>query len=346
MRFLSLSVARAVVACACVGLAAVAPRAQQTPAAQDKSKQQAVKISGDEKKAEKKFKEAKDLSAKFAAASEFVQKFPASALRQQIAFELVQAITQVRDVPQRITLAENFLNTFSNADETAAVYPMLIGSYVAAGRAEDAFNAASTLLETNPNEAYVLYLLALSGAGEVQRGNRKFEQQTAQYAARAIQLFEANQRPASVGEEEWTKSRNSWLSQLHQSAAVIALTSGKGAEGQASLQKAAALTPNEPQIYYFLAGAKNDEYQQLVQKFKIAPAGPAQEAARKEAEAKLDEVIDLYARVVALTQGNERYKAMHDQTLQDMTAYYRFRHNNSTAGMQELINKYKTPATP
>jgi hypothetical protein len=67
---------------------------------------------------------------------------------------------------------------------------------------------------------------------------------------------------------------------------------------------------------------------------------------RKKAEAKLDEVIELYARVVALTEGKEQFKPMRDQTIQDLTSYYKFRHNNSTTGMQELINKFKQPATP
>ena len=344
MNFLSLSLARALVACACVGAAAVALQAQEQK--QEKPKEQAVKVSNDERKAAKKISDAKDMTARVAAANEFVKKYPASALRPQIAFELAKAISDLPDVAQRVSYAENFLNTFTNANETAYLYPVLISGYVHSGRAEDAFNAASTLLETTPNEAYVLYLLTLAGAGEAQRGNKKFVPQTLQYSQKAIQLFEANTRPESVGQEEWDKNKGPWLSQLYQAAAVLALTSGRNADAQSSLQKAAALTPNEPQIYYFLAGAKNDEYQTLAQKFKVAPAGAAQDEARKAAEAKLDEVIDLYARVLALTEGKEQFKAMRDQTLQDMTTYYRFRHNNSTAGMQELINKYKTPATP
>ena len=345
MIFKTFSTSRAFRACACQCLLAAAAAATG-PAAAAQEKPKEVKVSNDERKAEKKVKDAQGAAAKFAAASEFVKKYPQSSLRPAIAFEVAKAIAEVPDLSQRVVHAEQFMNTFTNANETSVVYPVLVGAYVFSGRSEDAFNAASTFLETTPNEAYVLYLLTLAGANEAQRGNTKFLQQSLQYGQRAIQLFEANTRPESVGEAEWSANRNTWLSQLHQSLALLALSSNKPADAQASLMKAAALTPNDPMVYYVLAGTKNDEYQKLVQQVKIAPAGAAQDAARKTAEAKLDEVIELYARVIALTEGQERFKPMRDQTLQDMTTYYRFRHNNSTAGMQELINKYKTPATP
>ncbi|HYP53374.1 MAG TPA: hypothetical protein VEQ42_07530 [Pyrinomonadaceae bacterium] len=346
MSFATFSLSRAAVALACLCLLAGAFGARAA-SPQDKPKEQPPKVSNDERKAEKKVKDAQGVAAKFAAATEFVKKFPQSSLRPGIAFEVAKAIAEVPDLSQRVTHAEQFLNTFTNANETAVVYPVLIGAYVFSGRAEDAFNAAPTLLETTPDEAYVLYLLTIAGANEAQKGNAKYLQQSLQYSQNAIRLFEANQRPASVVEEEWNQNRTTWLSQLYQSSALLALSSNKTADAQAALTKAAALTPNDPMVYYVLAGTKNDEYQKLVQQVKIAPAGAAQDAARKTAEAKLDEVIERYARVLALSEGKEQYKPMRDQTMQDMTTYYRFRHNNSTAGMQELINKYKTaPATP
>jgi hypothetical protein len=347
MRFVKFSLSRALMSLACLCLLASASVASAAPQDKSKDKPKEAKVSNDERKAEKKVKDAQGASAKFAAAKEFVQKYPQSSLRPGLTFEVAKAIAEVPDFSQRASLAEQFMNTFTNANETAVVYPVLIGAYVFGGRAEDAFNAASTFLETSPEEAYVLYLLTLAGANEAQRGNTKFLQQSLQYGQKAIGLFEANRRPESVGEAEWNTNKNAWLSQLYQSAALLALSSNKPADAQASLTKAAALTPNDPMVYYVLAGTKNDEYQRLVQQVKIAPAGAAQEAARKTAEAKLDEVIELYARVLALSEGKEQLKPMRDQVIQDMTTYYKFRHNNSTAGMQELINKYKpAPTTP
>ena len=47
----------------------------------------------------------------------------------------------------------------------------------------------------------------------------------------------------SVSVEEWEKSKTHWLSQLYQSVGLLALSGNKSAEAQASLQKAATLTP-------------------------------------------------------------------------------------------------------
>lgn len=314
-------------------------------APQQEKQEKAPKLSDGERKAAQKIVEAKDPDTKMQAVSEFIQKYPQSSLRPEIVKEAAGAIADMQDLAQRITYSQKFLSIFTNASETAIIYPVLIGAYIYSNRSEDAFNAAPALLKTTPDEAYVLYLLTLSGANEAQRGNKKFLEQSTQYSQKAIELFEANKRPLSVSEEEWGKNRTNWLSQLYQSAALLALTNNKSSDAQANLLKAAALTPNDPMIFYVLAGVKNDEYQLLANQFKNA-AGAAQEDARKKAEAKLDEVIEMYARVVALTEGKEQFKQMRDQTLQDLTAYYKYRHNDSTTGMQEFINKYKQPPTP
>lgn len=315
-------------------------------AAHQEKQDKAQKLSDAERKEAQKIQQAADTASKMQAIADFIQKYPQSSLRPAIVNEAVRVITATQDMAQRVTYSEKFLSIFNNANETAVIYPVLIGGYVFSNRSDDAFNAGAKLLQTTPDEAYVLYLLTLSGANEAQRGNKKFLEQSTQYSQKAIQLFEANSRPASVSEEEWSANKNQWLSQLYQSAALIALVNNKNAEAQANLQKAAALTPYEPMIYYVLGGAKNDEYQALASQFRTAPAGPAKDEARKKAEAKLDEVIEMYARVMALTEGKEQFKAMRDQTLIDLTTYYKYRHNDSTAGLQELINKYKQPTTP
>lgn len=344
-------------ACAAAGLgsgvglrAQAAPFAPSAPASQeqskDKPKEAGVKISDGERKAVKKINDAKDFNGKFQAAKEFVQKYPNSPLRQDVAFQIAKAVIEVTDPAQRIAHAESFLNTFTNAGETSILYPALIAAYTDANRVGDAFNAAQTLLETSPNEAFVLYRLALAGTNEAQRGNNKFAQQSAEYGRRAIQLIESNQRPASIDEAEWNSSRNLWLSQLYQSTALLALMSNKAAEALPSLQKAASLNPTDPVTFRLLGDVKDDEYKALVNQYKVASAGAAQDAARKKAEAKLDEVIEMYARSLAQAEGKEQYKPLYDQTRQALETYYKFRHNNSTAGLQEMVNKFKTAPGP
>jgi hypothetical protein len=47
-----------------------------------------------------------------------------------------------------------------------------------------------------------------------------------------------------------------------------------------------------------------------------------------------------------VSEGNATLQPVRQQFLQDLEAYYKYRHNNSTAGMQELINKYKVTPKP
>ena len=53
-----------------------------------------------------------------------------------------------------------------------------------------------------------------------------------------------------------------------------------------------------------------------------------------------------YARAIALSEGNAALAQVRQQYLQDLESYYKYRHNNSTEGMQQLIDKYKVAPKP
>ena len=95
-----------------------------------------------------------------------------------------------------------------------------------------------------------------------------------------------------------------------------------------------------------LAGMLNDEYQNEAKHFQSMPAGPAKNDELKKAQSMLDTVIDAYAHAIALAESNANMQQVRTQYLHDLEAYYRYRHNNSTEGMQQLIDKYKPPAKP
>ena len=61
----------------------------------------------------------------------------------------------------------------------------------------------------------------------------------------------------------------------------------------------------------------------------------------KQALAKMDEVVDMFAHAVGLSEGDAASQVLHDQTLQDLQAYYKYRHGGSADGLQQLIDKYK-----
>jgi hypothetical protein len=103
------------------------------------------------------------------------------------------------------------------------------------------------------------------------------------------------------------------------------------------------LSPADPFNYLLLATIANDEYLKVAETYKNMPDGKAKDDLRIKVTQLMDKVIDLYAHAVALSEGKAGYEKLHNQTLADMTPYYKYRHKNSTDGMQKLIDGYKLP---
>jgi hypothetical protein len=113
----------------------------------------------------------------------------------------------------------------------------------------------------------------------------------------------------------------------------------------APAEKAVALDPNDMFAHFVLGGLRNEEYQTLVVKYKAATGAQAADLL-KQAQALLDQVIDNFAHVIALSEGQAQYQPIRDQVLPDLQTDYKYRHNGSLDGLQQLIDKYKPAATP
>ena len=305
-----------------------------------------VKVSDGERQLGEKIEKAPDAAAKLVAAEEFVKKYPKSQLRPQIVQYLSGQLIGVTDTAQKITHAEKFLGLFNEAGEGVHVAPLLIDSYVAAARFDDAFRVGASYLAKTPDDARILSPLAFHGIDQARRGNAKFSGAAQQYLPKAVSLLEAGTRPTGADEAHFNSFKTAWLPQLYQVQAVLALNDDKYTEAIASAQKAIALNPKDSANYYIIGYAKDREYEKMAGQYKSMSEGAPKQEMLGKINAHLDEVIDYYARTVAAAAGNPQQKALSDQVLQDMTAYYKFRHNGSTDGLQKLIDKYKQPAPP
>ncbi len=140
----------------------------------------------------------------------------------------------------------------------------------------------------------------------------------------------------------WAAYKTKELPRLYQLQGFLTLIGGDQAGAKIKLAKAIELNPTDPQTYWILGNVRDSEYQEIATKYKAA-TGPAQAELLKQAQAQLDQIIDDYAHVVALSEGKAEYQPMHDQALKALQAYYQYR-RNSTDGLQQLIDKYKQPA--
>jgi len=322
-----------------------APSAQQEQQKEKKKekKEKPPTVPEPELKAAKAIEAAADVPAMLAAASEFLQKYPKSPLRPQIAPLVADRIGQVTDPAQRITQIENYLKLFNAPADAELVNQHLLSAYTAANRLDDAFALAQNVADKSSDPLAAMINLTRAGLTEARNQNLKYVAPSRQMALKAIALIESNKKPEAVSDATWNDYKTRWHWQLHQWVAMLSLAAGDRADAKTRLATAVNLNPRDPINYVLLSTMANDEYQRLVQAHKAAAAGAEKDALLKRAEAQLDEVIDAYAHAVALTEGDAQYDTMRAGLRADLESYYKYRHNNSSDGLQALIDKYKKP---
>jgi hypothetical protein len=348
MKSLFLSLCRAAAACALVALVAnvdpaLASQQYQYPDPKPPEKKDKPAVSEAENNALKKVDAAADPTAKLQAAGEFIKKHPKSTKRLDVARVVAGRIATVEDPAQQIALSENFLTVFKEPAEAEVITPLLVDAYVKANRVDDAFRVAAAYLEKHPEDVGMLTQMGIVGAEQLKRQNPKYAQQSQTYSAKAIELIEADKMPQSMDAARWGEYKTRWLPQLYISLGLVSYLSNNKPDAKAKLEKATTLNATDPVGFMLLGTLVNEEYQKLAEQHKTMMAGPAKDETLKRAHEKMDQVIDLYARTVALASGNPQYQPLHDQVRQDLEAYYKYRHNGSTEGMQQLIDKYKKP---
>jgi hypothetical protein len=335
---------RILAACA-LACAFVSGVATTVSAQDDKGKQAEVKISAGERDALTKLEKAKGAEAKLQAGADFVKKYPKSAMRAKVAQAVADEIAKTSDEQLKISLAETYLGFFNEPSEAALVNDALLNAYINAGKTDEAFKMGGARLAKNAEDIDLLRSLAVIASNETIKGNNSYATQGQQYGAKAIELLEADKRPAGVDDAKWASYKSEALPALYRATGIIAYKTNDRATAMARLSKAAEMKLNDPDTYLLLSELTYDEYETLTKQYNVAPA--AEKAATlAKAQAALDKVIETYAQAVAMTEGNAQYQQAHDGIKEEVTKFYKFRHNNSDAGLQQLLDKYKKPATP
>ncbi len=307
--------------------------------AQD-NKQAQIKVSADEAKAIKKIEAAKTLADKIKATNEFLKKYPKSSARNQAANYLAAEIMQVKDDTQIIQNGEIFLTIFTEPAEADLILPNLIYSYVAVKRTKDAFTAAEKYLSRHPEDVAVRFQLAIEGSNLLRAGNKDFAGQAHDYSLQAIELIEANKKPANIDDAGWKEYQTKWLAQLYQTLGVFDFYAGDKTKARVNFEKATNIDSGDINSWVLLSTIIDEEYQALATKFNAASSSAERDKLLKQANEKMDQVIEVYARVVALTDGKPEAKQINEQVRQNLEIYFKYR-RKTLEGLQELINKYK-----
>ena len=325
-------------ACACVlGVAAASASAQES-----KDKQAEAKVSSGEHDAAAKIDKAKGAEAKLQAAAAFIQKYPKSSLRPKVAEAVSNEIANTQDQQLKISLAETYLSLFNEPGEGDRVNDILLTSYINAGRADEAFKVAPARLAKNPDDVDLLRGLAIVASNEVIKGNNAFAAQGQQYGAKAIELLEADKKPTGIDDAKWAAYKAEALPALYRATGIIAYKTNDADTALARLQKAAALKSADPAVYLILSDLTFNVYDLRNKEYVVASAAEKPSALKRRDEA-IDKLIEAYAQTIAITDGQAQYQQANAGLRDDLAKFYKSRHNGSTEGLQQLIDKYKKP---
>lgn len=319
----------------CMGAATI------TASAQEQKKEQGPQMSADERTAIDKINKASGPEAKLKASGDYLKKFGKSPTRSKVANYVAEEVYRVQDNNQKIKFAQEFSSVFNQPGEADLVKPALIEAYVANSKFDEAISESNKYLEKNPDDVTIYIQIAWAGAMQVQKDpqhpNQKLTQAALQAGAKAVELMEADKRPARMDDKAWADYRNSWLWRLYQARGVLLVVSNDKVAAKESFEKAIGIESYEPSILLQLVNLSNDEYQALAQQYQKEQKP---ELMTKALE-KMDEVIDWYARAVAVTEGNAQLKELNGQLMENLKQYYSFRNNGKTDGLTGLIEKYK-----
>jgi tetratricopeptide (TPR) repeat protein len=283
-------------------------------------------------------------STKLAAAEDFINRFPKSSSRIKAAELVAAEILKVQNGAVAIVLVERAHSIFTADEEREILKPVALEAYATGNRSKDAFKLAAEILAKNPDDLYVLVQMTRAGAEEVRKRNREHVEVALQYGLKAIALIEAGPKASRVADDLSNSSSLDYTSELgplYQQVAILYLGKENTDEAKARLSKAATLRPDDPTNYALLGRLMHADYVKQMETYEGLPEGKQKQETLKKLDALLDPIIDAYARAAGLALGRQEYVQLMQQVIPDLTTYYKYRNNQSTKGLQQLIHKYR-----
>jgi tetratricopeptide (TPR) repeat protein len=224
----------------------------------------------------------------------------------------------------------------------------LLGSFTTKDYAKS-YGLAKQVLTDNPDNLRVLIALGYGGVAASTEGHTEaYNADAARYAARAIQLIGSGKTP-----DTWApfKGKDDVLGSLHYALGFYALKTNPEVAIQSFITAAQvdADRRNAPSTYYYLAASyQTGPYKKLSEdygrRFANQPESPESKAALDNINKVVDKMIDAYARAVALAGSNPQNQTAKGQWMAQLTNFWKFRHENSDAGLNDYIaGVLKTP---
>ena len=235
--------------------------------------------------------------------------------------------------------ARKFVTEFEKEESKFAVYD----AYTTKNY-KKSFELGRPALKADPENFFVLGVLSEAGYENAQAGDASFNEETVDYLRRAIKLAEAGK----VTKADPFKS-------IDAANGFLNLALGWFLKDKAPVEAAAAFRKavqpkspyeNDPLAYYRLGFTiLKGEFAQLSteynEKFGSKPPSPEQKEMFDRLNTLASRAIDAYARAVALADPKRAVPGLNptfrENLLKQLTALYKSFHNDSDAGLDELI---------
>ena len=210
------------------------------------------------------------------------------------------------------------------------------------------FELGRPLLKKVPEDFFLLATLTEAGYESALAGNASLNTETVDYARKAIQLIEAGK----VTKADPLKSMEIARGFLNSTLGWFLKDQSPVEAAAAFLKAAQSDSPyrTDPSIYHRMGVAiLKGEFAQLSaeynEKYGAKPPSAEQTAMFERIKHLVERAIDAYARAVALSTKPEQQEAR-NKILAQLTALYKNFHNNSDAGLIELISTVLSKPLP
>ena len=226
---------------------------------------------------------------------------------------------------------------FYERDERKRELPNLINEKKFA----EAYSTGERILKDEPNYLRAQIDLGYAGYLAASAKNESFNATSLDYARKAISEIESGKAPA-----DWApfKGKDDTLAYLNYAVGYLTLKTNPD-QAIDALQKAAKYDSDirkTPSTYYFLAVAyESGPYKTLSTAYQTQFAGkpetPESKAALEKLNSVMDRIIDAYARALATAGTDAKTDQSRKEWLNQMTTYYKFRHEGNDTGLTEFI---------
>jgi hypothetical protein len=220
--------------------------------------------------------------------------------------------------------------------------------FLSANKVNEAFAAAKQVLQDYPDDAGLLYDLARTGITAAGGNNHTNDADTLAYAKQALQALQSGKN-FNPDQPLTEAARNENIGFLSLGVGMLTAKSSPN-EAVDSLMNAAKLegsAKRNPLTYGLLAEIYDTVYYTPVSdqytkdcKTEEQAKTPACTEMKPRVEAAADHLLDALAHALALAnlpENKSRFESYQSGWMETLTTLYKYRHQNSDAGMKEFV---------